>query len=266
MAGTTYSRTTGHAILPGTWEFVRRRGNVPISDLLDPTQRYDYDTTSEDKRVEFNRLASRALTEPPEFLQFALARGRDALTPYPGAVPLGAGRIAIDTFDPLLVARAATALGMAPQQVEDELRKFSGTVQLVELLPGQVLYRTVGLTATGALYGSVTNKILGNYWEPVCPDEYDDLGQWRANTAVLAEWNGDYGYIQVVLSRPVTVLAGTVGQQDLSRQPGEVLPGGGQQFFIPRLLDADLVVAIANQPLKAIIRKTVFGATKRGTP
>ncbi|MFG6489617.1 hypothetical protein ACG04R_23275 [Roseateles sp. BYS78W] len=266
MAGTSYSRTAGHAILPGTWEFVRRRGNVPDSDLLDPAERYDYDTVNADKRAEFDRLAARDLTEPPEFLQFALANGRDALSDYPGAAPLGTGAVALDTFDPALVARAAAKFGMTAQKVEDELRKFSGAVQLVELLPGQELYRTVGLTATGALYGSVTNKILGNYWEPVCPDEYDDVGHWRASTAVLAEWNGDYGYVRVQLARPVAVLAGTVGQQDLNRQPGQVLPGGAQQFFIPRLVDADLVTPVTGQPLKNIIRRTVFGARTRGTP
>ena len=264
MAGTTYSRTAGHAILPGTWAFVRQRGDVPASDLLDPAHRYDYDTVSQDKRIEFNRLASHPLTQPPPFLQFALAKGRDALKPYPGAVPLGAGLVALTSFDPLLVERASEAFGMSSEKVQDELRKFTGMVQLVELLPGQVLYRTVGLTATGALYGSVTNKILGNYWEPMCPDAYDDIDQWRANTAVLGEWNGDYGYVRVVLSRPVTVLAGTVGQQDLSRQPGEVLPGGGQQFFIPRLVDADLVTPTTSAPLTVIIRETIFAASQRG--
>ncbi|MHB1702528.1 MAG: hypothetical protein ACYCSN_20835, partial [Acidobacteriaceae bacterium] len=137
----------------------------------------------------------------------------------------------------------------------------SGEVHLIEVKPGITIYRSVGLTAQYAtLQGAVTNVLLGSYWDPKCPNTYASEAEWRSHTAVLAEWNGDYGYLEVTLARPIKALAGTVGMQKLPRQGSAVLPGGGHQIFISHLDDADLVVPIGGRPLVEIIQPTQFGS------
>lgn len=260
MLGTTYSRTSGHAILPGTWDYIRSRGDVPDPDRLNPADRYNYDTASAAEREAFIRLSLQALTTPPAFLRFALAGGIDALTPYPGEVDAALGHSGEGKLVGFSQADAVKLLGLADiPALELELTKFSGPVSLVALQPGQKIFRTVGLTAVSAKYGSVTNKLLGNYWEQTCPSTYDNEAQWRADTAVLAEWNGDYGYIEATLAKPITALLGKVGMQKLARQGSSVLPGGGMQLFIAHIDDASLAEPIASRRLIDVIQPTQFG-------
>ncbi|MHB1702117.1 MAG: hypothetical protein ACYCSN_18680, partial [Acidobacteriaceae bacterium] len=98
MSGTTYSRTDGHAILPGTWAYVRSRGDVPNADVLPAHLRFDYDTCSSEQKQAFAQQASIPLTKPPDFLRFALATGRDALESYPGATSPDRGHAAGGTL------------------------------------------------------------------------------------------------------------------------------------------------------------------------
>lgn len=52
--------------------------------------------------------------------------------------------------------------------------------------------------------------------------------------------------------------------QKLPRQGSAALPGGGHQFFIPRLQDVDLVEPVRGRPLSEVIRRTEFVAADRG--
>lgn len=158
-------------------------------------------------------------------------------------------------------AVAATQLGISVDQLRIELAKFSGAVSLVQLIPGQKLFRSIGLTAQSAKYGSVTNQLLGHFWEETCPSHYTDEAQWRAATAVLAEWNGDYGYIEAQLKSPVVALVGEVGMQKLARQGDSVLAGGARQVYVPRLTDSSLVHPLTTRPLAEVIQPTRFGST-----
>lgn len=260
MAGTSYSRTSGHAILPGTWQYIRHRGDIADFEKLDPERRYDYDTAGSDKKSTFMRLAQEALTTPPNFLVFALADSKDQLSSYPGAVDATLGKPANGSLQGITHELAATNLGISQQQLSVELAKFTGHVTLGKLLAGQKIYRSVGLTATTVGYGSVTNMLLGKYWEPICPSQYASEAQWRAATAVKAEWNGDHGYIEVQLNQEVYALIGKVGMQKLDRQSNEVLPGGGDQFYIPALNDNHLMQPIMSSPLIDVIKPTNFGS------
>lgn len=260
MAGTTYSRTSGHAILPGTWDYIRSRSDIPDAQRLAPSDRYNYDTVSAGEREAFIRLALQELTTPPDFLKFALAAGTDSLTPYPGEADVSAGKPADGSIAGFTQTAAAAQLGISVDQLQIELAKFSGPVSLVFLVPGQKLYRSVGLTAQATTYSSVTNALLGNYWEESCPSNYADEAQWRSATAVLAEWNGDYGYIEAELAKPIAALIGVVGMQKLARQGNSVLAGGAKQVYVPRLTDSNLVHPIASGRLIDVIKPTRFGS------
>lgn len=264
MSGTTYSRTDGHASLPGAWAYVRARGDIPDADKLPPQDRFDYDTAKPEVRDAFVRLAMEPLTRPPEFLRFALANRDDPLSVYPGAAEASGGHTANGFLENIDAERCAANLGISVDALHQQLKNFAGSVQHTLLPVGTRIYRTVGLTTVLVARGSVTNKLLGAWWEQRCPNDYASIEEWRANTAVLAEWNGDYGYIEVTLGRQAYALSGTVGMQKLPRQGSAVLPGGGHQFFIPRLQDADLVDPVSGRPLTDVIHRTEFGARSRG--
>ncbi|MHB1702527.1 MAG: hypothetical protein ACYCSN_20830 [Acidobacteriaceae bacterium] len=261
MSGTTYSRTDGHAILPGTWAYVRARGDVPDAEKLPPQDRFDYDTATPEDRSAFMRLAMDHLTRPPEFLRFALANRDDVLPVYPGAVDGSSeGHVANGFLENIDAARCAADLQISVDDLSGHLKNFAGAVQHTQLPVGTRIYRTIGLTTSLVAHGSVTNKLLGAWWESRCPSDYASIEEWRAKTAVLAEWNGDYGYIEVTLARPVFALYGAVGMQKLPRQGSAALPGGGHQFFIPRLRDSDLAEPVSGRPLIDVIRRTEIGA------
>ena len=258
MSGTTYSRTTGHAILAGTWEYIRRRGDIPEPDLLSPSERYDYDTVSASARTEFIKLAQRELTKPPDFLKFCLAVGTDPLVSYPGEVDASLGKVADGYLSGITLQKASEVFKLSQDDMLIELAKFSGPVVLTRTDPLQKFYRSIGLTAGSTSFDSVTNPLLGKYWGS-CPNIYKDEAEWRAATAVMAEWNGDYGYIEIEISKPVVALVGMVGMQKLARQGNSVLPGGSIQFFIPNLTDGDLLQPISSQSLVDVIKPTRFG-------
>ncbi len=203
--GTTYSRTSGAGILPGTWQAVLAR--YP-GQRLTPQERLSWDAATDSDRAEFLRLAALPLTRPPAFLRFDLAANPYAPWQYPAAVPATQGMPSDGHLrGGQSPAEAATLLGISEDRLAMELAKFHGPVDVIKLLPGQKLYRTVVLTAKTTRYGSVTNRILGDYWESNSPNIHPSLDAWRRATAVLAEWNGDYGYLEVTLEREIVVLS-----------------------------------------------------------
>lgn len=259
MSGTTYSRTSGHAILPGTWAWIKGRGDIPDADKLSPSERYDYDTAGLRERETFRHVAMDVRTAPPDFLRFALSKSGDALAVYEGEGPSGA-HVGSGILVGMSGGEAAARLGVSKSELDDALRNFSGDVTLVVLPAGTEIYRTVGLTAnpSALAHGWITNKLLGTYWEAASPDSYASLGEWRASMAVLAEWNGDYGYVAVRLGIDVPVLSGTVAEQRINRAGHGVLPGGGHQYFIPHLQENQLAESISGRTLQEIIRETTF--------
>lgn len=261
---TTYSRTSGHAILPGTWAYVRNRGDIPEADKLPPAERYDYDQAAPEVQQQFQALAAAPLTEPPDFLRFALGSNADPLAAYEGEGAAG-GFAAPGRLAGVSITDAARRLGIAEDVLHTRLTTFSGAVTLAILPKGTTIYRTVGLAASeyGVTHGVVTNKLLGDFWEPLCPNEYPDIGAWRSATAVLAEWNGDYGHVAVTLDADVPALTGTVGEQKINRAGHRVLPGGGQQYYIPNLHDGLITEPLAGRPLRDVIRPTRYSG---GTP
>lgn len=264
MTTTTYSRTSGTAILPGTWAYVRARGDIPAADILNPAERYDYDQADAQTREAFRALALAPLTEPPDFLRFALASNTTPLAHYEGEGPPGA-YVAPGVLAGATLEQAIATLGIDEATLQARLGTFAGPVTLAILPAGARVYRTVGLMASSYAVGMgvVTNKLLGDFWEPVSPNGYEDVGQWRSTTAVLAEWNGDFGHIEVCLAAEVPALVGTVAQQKIQRDGHHVLPGGGQQYCIPNLTDADLTEPLTGRPLKEIIRETRYGGRNR---
>jgi hypothetical protein len=166
----------------------------------------------------------------------------------------------IEQYGPDSLEKSAVELGISVAILRDQLSKFSGVVSVVTLNAGSVLYRTIGLTASpeGLHFGSVTNRLDANYWEAKCPSEYKNINEWRASVAVMAEWNGDFGYVRVVLARPLTMLYGKVGMQKVARAGDQVLPGGGAQYFIPRLSNADLTEPLTGRPLTEVVQQTSF--------
>lgn len=264
MTSTSYSRTNGSAVLPGTWAYVRNRGDIPDADKLDPAERYNYDQSDQSVRDQFQALALQPLTQPPAFLRFALGMNSDPLAHYEGEGD--PGRFAAPgQLAGISNTEAAGLLGISEDTLQDKLGTFSGAVTLAKLPAGTVIYRTVGLTASGysVSHGLVTNKLLGDFWEPCSPNIYADINKWRSATAVLAEWNGDYGHIAVQLAKEVTVLTGTVGEQPINRTGHKVLPGGGQQHYIPNLTDADVTEPLSGRALQDVILETRYTG---GTP
>ena len=261
MTSTTYSRTGGKVVLPGMWEAVRKRFAIDPSQILDPAERYDYDTAPEATRKEFLRLAQQALSEPPTFLRFALDTNNEPIADYPGAEPAGPCSVPgnLGSMDPKMVS---TKLDITEDRLAFALTTFTGNVSLYCIPADTTMYRTIGLTAnmTGVERGFITNRMLGEFWEPACPNNYPDLAAWRSATAVLAEWNGDYGYIEVRLKSDLWALVGKAGQQHIARVGGMVLPGGGEQYYIPNLQDTDLVEPLIGRQIRSFINETHFGS------
>lgn len=231
MTGATYPRSSGKRILPLTWRTVQARRP---SDIISPDERTTWDTADEETRAMLRRLASEELTRPPEFLEFDLAPGPWTDGTYPGALPVSEGHPADGHLIGIERDIAAAKLGIDFEQLEKFLKNFSGPVRVSTIHPdGQPIYRTVGLTATGAKYGNITNRITGEYFENTTPRQYDDLITWRRKTAVKAEWNGDHGYVEIFLQEPVYALTGQIGLQLVDIPNGLCLPGGGYQICIP---------------------------------
>lgn len=263
MSTTTYSRTSGTAVLPGTWAYVQQRGDIPDADKLNPAERYDYDKASQAVRDEYKALAMQPLTQPPEFLRFALSTNSDPIAAYAGeGNPAGFAAPGV-LAGGLSASAAAARLGISVDRLIQKLETFTGPVTLAILPSGTVIYRTVGLIASdyGVTHGLVTNSLLGDFWEPTSPDVYSDVGHWRSKTAVKAEWNGDYGHIEIRLSQDVPALTGTVAEQKIERTGHRVLPGGGQQYYIPNLTDAHVTEPLSGRPLTDIVQETKYGGS-----
>lgn len=258
MSGLSYSRTSGTLILPDTWAAVQAR--YP-GQVIAPHERLSWDEASDVERKLMLQHAMTQKLEPPPFLRFDLADAAGpALAHYPGATPSAQGHKAGGKLWNELPEVAANRLGITRDRLDNELKKFSGPVTLAELAAGTKIYRTVGLTAKSARYGSVTNKLLGDYWEDAPPDTHSSIEAWRAATAVKAEWNGDYGYLEITLPNAVLALTGMTGMQAVDTVRDLVLPGGGVQIFIPDLAAAapKLAAEIAAKDLVDLIQETRF--------
>jgi len=259
-SGTTYSRTSGTAILPQTWETIRSRHP---GQALKPHERTSWDEKSAADREQFLQLALQDRTRPPDFLAFNLANDPYGPGQYPAAVPEekgfpATGHLGLGQSH----STVATQLGITERQLSEALSNFSGQVSVIKLLAGSKIYRTVGLTANYIGHGAVTNQILGPYWEPRCPSEYASIDSWRQAMAVLAEWNGDYGYIEVTLDNDLVLLSGQTGMKVVDAVNRDVLPGGGQQYFVPGIAQQlpGLASRIATEPLATLIQPTRFGS------
>ena len=267
MSGLTYSRTSGTLILPGTWEAVQafhgQDSVIPVEDRL------SWDEATTEQRHLFTQLATQQRLRPPRFLRFNLAStAGTSLSAYPGAGPRSLGRRSDGFLSQASEKDACERLGLLPARLAQELGKFSGPVALKLLPEGQKIYRTVGLIALNAAYGAVTNKLLGEYWEPHPPSVHPSIEAWRAATAVKAEWNGDYGYLEVTLPVPVWALVGATGMQVVDADRDLALPGGGEQIFIPELPKAAPAVAerVASTALVDLLLETRFaGDGQEGT-
>ena len=261
-SGTTYSRTSGSAILATTWQAIQARH--PTS-ALSPHERTSWEEGTPDDRLEFLRLMQLARTTAPGFLQFDLAKDPYRPGSYPSAVPevngfpanghLGTG---------LTLAGVAFQLAISQEQLKNHLANFSGLVSVIKLTAGTTIYRTVGLTAKGVSRGCVTNQPLGPYWEPVCPSTYANVDAWRQATAVKAEWNGDFGFVAVTLKSELIMLSGVVGMQLVDAVNRQVLPGGAQQLFIPNIAvqDKELGRMFDTELLVNLIKPTLFGSAR----
>jgi hypothetical protein len=257
--GTTYSRTSGTAILPATWQAVQSRHP---DQMLRPSERVSWDGSTHEQQQAFIELTARPLTQPPEFLRFNLERNPYLPGQYPGAVPKHLGHPANGHLpDGTSLDRVADQLGISVPVLTMELRKFSGQVSAVKLLSGTRIYRTVGLTAENSLHGCVTNRLIGEYWERRHPCSYQSLEDWRSQTAVLAEWNGDYGYLEIEIENELVVLEGTVGMQVVDVACELVLPGGGLQVYVPNAIRqlGGQAHRLQSTAIKSLIRPTQFG-------
>ena len=259
MSRITYSRTAGCTVLPGTWDYMRARGDVPDADKLKPALRFAYDIATSDEQAEFKHAALMPLLTPPSFLRFTVATSAKAISSYPGLAPEIEGHLCNGFLLGQTHINVALSLGISLSQLDLELGKFSGPVSMVFLPPNSKIYRSVGLLTGMAKYGCITNRLLASYWEQKCPSDYKDEAAWRAATVVKAEWNGNNGYLEVELSQPVLVLMGMVGMQKVDQNGDVVLPGGAIQFYIPRLSDSDLTLSLAGNSLVDVLKETAFG-------
>ena len=270
MTSMSYSRSAGHAILAGTWEAVKARRDIPDTSKLDPAERYTYDTASPSDKLKFIALSLQEQNQPPDFLRFSLATNKEPIENYPGQAAsstfianghlLGAtAEMQIKALTGRVGSDGMVRLLSDPEWLGRELAKFHGPVTILLLLSSTKIYRTVGLIANehGLLHGVITNKLLGDYWEAQAPGQYLDVNEWRAKTAVLAEWNGDYGHIEVTLKQDLYVLYGLVAQQKIDRGDGHVLPGGGSQYFIPEIKD-NMLVEKMDRPIRQVIQETKY--------
>lgn len=258
-SGTTYSRTSGSAILAATWQAVQARHPT---QALAPHERTSWDEGSASDRSEFLRLVQEDRTRPPDFLQFDLAKNPYQPGKYPGAISEANGLPANGYLAAgLTLADCALKLAITEDQLKNHLANFSGQVNVIKLTVGTTIYRTVGLTAKGVGKGCVTNQPLGPYWEALCPSTYPNIDAWRQATAVKAEWNGDFGYVAVTLTSELVMLSGAVGMQLVDAVNRQVLPGGGQQYFIPNMsIQApDLGRMFDTVPLASLIKPSLFG-------
>jgi hypothetical protein len=258
-SGTTYSRTAGHKILANTWSAIQERHP---NHALQPHERTSWDEGTDEDRAQFLRLMQEERTHPPDFLEFNLAANPYQPGQYPSAVPEKQGFPANGFLAPgLTMSSVAAALEISEQLLQAHLANFTGVVNVVRPAAGTKIYRTIGLTAKEVAQGSVTNRILGMYWEPQCPNNYANIDAWRQATAVKAEWNGDYGYIEITLKSDVTMLYGQVGMQVVDTVHKMVLPGGGYQYFIPNFekQDPELVQQLESATLAVVIKPTRFG-------
>jgi hypothetical protein len=138
----------------------------------------------------------------------------------PGAVP--------DTPDLLEAQNAAISRTAPPApdgwpELPDNVAKtFGADAQPVNLPEGTKLYRVI----------ASDNGAGGSYWSTDPPPATE--GAWRASSAVTDEFNGDGGYVQTTVPRGgANVWSGPTAPQPAGI-PGNSLPGGGNQIWVPR--------------------------------
>lgn len=273
MSKTTYPRSEGARIVKGTWEAIRRRKDVHSDDSLMSDERYSYDMADDETKKGFDRLASQELLMPPDCLRFNIWKIHDNSEQYPGQQALSlyvatgyADYLDDDICDIFNEYSDASnietfrELWGSKEKLNEILKTFHGRVEILYLHPRQVLYRTIGLIADKDLVknGCITNKILGEYWQSENPNLYKNIDDWRANAAVFAEWNGDYGHVKIRLKKGLLSLRGTVSQQAISKNGNYVLPGGGNQYYIPNITQSSISNQIEGVRLRDVILPTNF--------
>jgi hypothetical protein len=129
----------------------------------------------------------------------------------PGAVP---GPVA-PTINPM-----PTIPDGFPSISQSEVNTFAHTPTAEVLPEGTKLYRVVGDGSNPA----------GSFWARDLPATE---AQWRSDSAVLGQWNGDGGYVEYTV--PPGGLPAWTGEAAAqpAALPGYVLKGGGDQVVIP---------------------------------
>lgn len=71
----------------------------------------------------------------------------------------------------------------------------------------------------------------GGFWSRSQPSNSE--AEWRRDNAVRQDWNAAGAYVVAEVPPPDHALVGQIGPQSSRNSPGEVLPGGGEQFWLP---------------------------------
>ncbi|WP_143181972.1 hypothetical protein [Thalassospira sp. TSL5-1] len=71
----------------------------------------------------------------------------------------------------------------------------------------------------------------GGFWSRSQPSNSE--AEWRRDNAVLQNWNAASAYVVAKVPPPDHALIGRIGPQKSENLPGHVLPGGGEQVWLP---------------------------------
>ncbi|RCK52472.1 hypothetical protein TH25_05350 [Thalassospira profundimaris] len=71
----------------------------------------------------------------------------------------------------------------------------------------------------------------GGFWSRSRPSNSE--AEWRRENAVRQDWNAAGAYVVAEVPPPDHALVGKIGPQSSKNSPGEVLPGGGEQVWLP---------------------------------
>ena len=252
MVGTTYSRTTGKAILPRTWAYVRKHPHVPRADVLLEDEREQYDEGRQDNaksgEVNSSTQASSGIS------RFVIDTPVVDLVDVDGVVRHGLSYICGFSH-----AQACELLGIPETQLWMELDRFVGGVSVVRFVPGQRFYQSIGLNPTDPMERVVTTDLLAAPWEDRCPNTYANAGEWCESVAALADWNGQCGgFLEAELSSQVVGLVGA--QRFASLGPGGRY-AGVKRICIPTLSNASLLRPIGGRRIGDVLRTVRFGST-----
>ena len=137
----------------------------------------------------------------------------------PGAVPTTPELQ--QSFTESLRRTAPTAPDGWPPLSDDIAATFGGTPQAQNIASGTKLYRVIGSDRSAS----------GSFWsfDPPPATEAD----WRGPSAVKDAWNGDGGYVEHTVGPDgLKAWTGPIAPQQAAVD-GYMLPGGGQQIWVP---------------------------------